>query len=188
MKILQAFINFSVGVTSLFIGISTAYFIYAVKYDTDYPAIVVYENAFFQDKDDTPKYIVRRGDVVFYKKAFCVSLDSPQQLLEHLKEGRENWVKSNDSLMQDQYNTFGPLHGAIKGSFIDTVAISVPTRDFEVVEGCYETNNSIRIPEGLSTGLNTLNFRFTYYRNAIQLALQTGPTRYAKPIQFEVID
>jgi len=160
---------------------------WALRYDTDYPARIIFENNFFLDKAGAPVQDITAGDTVYYRKAFCISLDDPDRLVAELVRGSRGFIEAGDAVLTPQTDHFGTIYGLSRATFVDGVALQVPDRTFEVREGCYDVTQSLRIPATLPPSDYALVFRFTYYRNRWQKGEGQGVTRSATPIRFRVI-
>jgi len=161
---------------------------WSLSYDTAYPARVIFEHEFFTDEEGRPLPKVRAGQAVNYRKAFCVSLDDPDRLVDELKKGERGFYNAGDAVLEQQRGFFNVIYGKTRGQFVDGVALPIPDQTFEVQEGCYDITQRIVIPASLPPGLYYLQLKFTYYRNSFQKAAEQGVTRVAKPIYFEVVE
>ena len=159
---------------------------WSLRYDTAYPARLIFENNFFQDDDGQRLYAIAPGQTVNYRKAFCVSLDDPDRLLRELVRGEREFVRTREAVLQEQTQYFGTIYGLTRATFLNGLALQIPDRTFEIQEGCYDIVQSIRIPNTLADGEYVLVFKFTYYRNRWQKGEGVGVTRAAAPIRFRV--
>jgi hypothetical protein len=164
------------------------YALWALEYDREYPAVIIFEHEFFTRDNGGAIHQVRAGQAVNYRKAFCVSLDDPQQLVDELKTGERGFFKAGDAILEEQTGFFGQIYGVTRGQYIDGVALPVPDRTFEVQPGCYDITQQVVIPKTLSPGNYYLSIRYTYFRNTLQKAAGRGVTRKAKNISFEVVE
>lgn len=161
---------------------------YSLRYDMEYPARVIFEHEFFTDEEGKPLPTVKAGQAVNYRKAFCVSLDDPDRLVDELKSGERGFYNAGDAILEKQRGFFGIIYGKTRGQYVDGVALPIPDRTFEIQEGCYDITQRIVVPSTLPPGLYYLQLKFTYYRNSFQKAAEQGVTRVAKPIHFEVVE
>lgn len=161
---------------------------YSLEYDTRYPARIIFEHDFFTTEEGRPIHKVEAGQPVYYRKAFCVSLDDPDRLVQELRDGERGFCSAGDAVTREQTGYFGTIYGLTRGTFIDGIALPIPDRTFEVEEGCYDVVQQIVIPKTLPPGLYYLQLKFTYYRNTFQKTAGKGVTRTAKNIAFEVVE
>ncbi len=159
---------------------------WSLRYDTAYPARVIFENNFFQDDSGQRLYVIAPGQTVFYRKAFCVSLADPELLLAELVRGQRAFIRAREAVLQEQTEHFGIIYGLTRATFLNGIALQIPDRTFEIQEGCYDIVQTILIPNTLPNGEYVLVFKFTYYRNRWQKGEEVGVTRTAAPIRFRV--
>lgn len=171
---------------SVFVAGSILFPVYCLTLDTQYPATVIFEKENFEDKNGAPLTVVKAGQEVYYRKAFCVSANNPEGLKTDLASGKMGFVTQEDTLLQEQRAIFGRIHGITRAKFVNGIQLQLPDRTFEVKEGCYDIRQIITVPDILPNGLYALQFSFTYYNNIVQKAIGQGITRTAKPIYFEV--
>lgn len=173
---------------ALGLGIGAGYVSYSVTKEDPYPAVIVEEATYFVDINGELVYKVRRGDIVYFDKEFCISLTDPQALVDKLLSGQIGHNDTTRDLTEADQVTRGSIKGISRGHFSDGIVVLLPDREFIIGEGCYRVRNSVRIPEALSTGPNKLQFNFIYQINTIKSAFNLdGPSRYSEEIKFEVV-
>ncbi len=160
---------------------------YALTLDDAIPVRVIFEAETFSDLQGRPQLRVTAGETVYYRKAFCLSLDDPDGMFEEMTAGERAFESQQDTLLRDYAAAGAPIEGVTNGFYINGVLTPIPPRTFTVWPGCYNLTQTIRIPRALDPGLHDLVFEFTYYRNFWQRLAGRGVTRRAKPIALEVI-
>jgi hypothetical protein len=143
--------------------------------DREYPAVATRPTISFEDAAGRPIAEARAGEIVYFRREMCVSLDDPRKLDPSTAMTREK-----------SWTGHGQIRGIVHSRFIDGYLILLPDQPFDIDEGCYNMKAQVKIPGSLTPGEYIYKVQVEYFRNPLQRAIG-GVTQQVAAVPIMVV-